>query len=690
MRECPECGRCLADTHVVCPDDGAHLELAFEGSTTLDGKYLLLRSVGGGGMAQVYRARHLGLQRVVAVKVLRPAQRRRDAFLIRFRREASILARLSHPRLVEVTDFGVDETRGIPYLVMELLEGRSLAEHVEEMGALPLETAVPILGQVAEAMAQVHQGGAVHGDLKPSNVFLGFEDDRPVVKLLDFGLARMLVDPDRTPVTGEHGNDTRPDLSTSPDLESRLWGTPGYIAPERYAGAPPSPGSDIFALGALAVQVLTGRVPARPPASPLPDDGDLPPRIHAALAPLLANDPDERPRSAVEGVDRLREAAEAVRRRRWLRQEGPRRTAFAAGLGIVLTALALTLGPGPLRGLDAWMVDLQFRLSPSRPADSPLLLVLFDDAALKADPAPLATKGNEVGMLLGRILAEGGVGVGLDLLLPRQWGRSPGFSELLVRHPDRVVLAAYSPSGGAVVGSEAVDGLTAAALGPERAEGLFGYVNIIEDPDGVVRRGRARWRDLRGSERSSFAAKIAESLGAAPGSEESFWIDFTLDGRSFESLSWRDLEGALSRHPEALRDRFVLVGADYSASGDRHFRVPSTRDTPALVAGTVLHALAVQTLLEGRPVRSAGGFWSALLLGLLVFCCAAACLLASRPFTGIALTMSAVAAWLVYSLVAFAWRGVLLPVAGPLLALIAVAFLGWGLRRWLGALPRLA
>src|SRR5689334_10190846 len=160
----------------------------------LDNKYQIEQLLGQGGMGAVYRATHLGTKRTVALKVIRPQLSAHDQFVARFRREAEAAGRLRHPNVVDVTDFGLAQTTAGPvaYLVMEYLDGCTLAEIVAEEGKLPIPWVVDILEQVCAAVEAAHQAGIIHRDLKPDNIWLepngrgGY-----TVKVLDFGLVKL-------------------------------------------------------------------------------------------------------------------------------------------------------------------------------------------------------------------------------------------------------------------------------------------------------------------------------------------------------------------------------------------------------------------------------------------------------------------------------------------------------------------
>jgi len=229
----------------------------------------LEEEIGRGGMGRVFRGRQLRLDRPVAVKFLPPDLAADPDFEVRFEREARALARLSHRGIVGVHDFGTTAA-GDSYLVMELMPGGTAAARIP----LSAGDAVRVAGEVCEGLAFAHAAGIVHRDIKPENVLFG-ADGR--AKLADFGIAR-IVDP-----AAATGGLTRPSL---------VMGTPAYMAPEARAGAPPDPRMDVFAVGVLLCQLITGRFPDAaldelpPSLAPLVRTTRAPttPRV-AALAP---------------------------------------------------------------------------------------------------------------------------------------------------------------------------------------------------------------------------------------------------------------------------------------------------------------------------------------------------------------------------------------------------------------------
>jgi tRNA A-37 threonylcarbamoyl transferase component Bud32 len=251
MAECPRCGRCEDHGTAICPSEGAELR---PGPTPriIDNKYRVEQVLGRGGMGSVYRARDVRLDRQVAVKVVRPELLDDHEARRRFRREAQLVARLQHPGIVSIFDFGTLDSGGA-YLVMELVRGEDLRRVLQREGRLDLARATRILGAVCDAIEAAHQEGVLHRDLKPENILLpggGIE-----AKVLDFGVAKLVQGP--TP----HLEDTHPELHSTLTMAGTIMGTPAYMAPEQLRAAPPEPRTDVFALGVIAYEMLTGDLP---------------------------------------------------------------------------------------------------------------------------------------------------------------------------------------------------------------------------------------------------------------------------------------------------------------------------------------------------------------------------------------------------------------------------------------------
>ena len=253
--------------------------------TRLVDRYVLLDRIGGGGMGSVWRATDAVLDRPVAIKVL-AAQLSDDAeFRQRFRREARAAARLDHPSITQVYDYGeIDQPDGVlQFLVMELLDGTTLASRLEH-GPLPAAEVAGIGAQVADALASAHRSGVVHRDVTPGNIML----TQSRVKVLDFGISTVAGDASMT-------------------AAGQTLGTPAYLAPERVQGLPATPAVDVYALGAVLYNAVTGRTPFQGSWTeqahahvhqPVPDLDLVPDPLRRALAACLSKGPDDRPSAA--------------------------------------------------------------------------------------------------------------------------------------------------------------------------------------------------------------------------------------------------------------------------------------------------------------------------------------------------------------------------------------------------------
>ncbi|MGH7286341.1 MAG: serine/threonine protein kinase, partial [Polyangiaceae bacterium] len=220
MRICPRCSELYPDEAAFCPFDGIELKRATDPflGRTIAGRFRLIRKLGSGGMSIVYLARHVLIERLSAIKILRQDLSLHPNHRERFLREARAVNRINHRNIVEITDVG--EVDGAAYLVMEYIEGDSLLSHIQR-GPLPWERAARIAWQIASALGRAHQMNIIHRDLKPENVMILSTPDFPdLVKLTDFGIAKILDAPALT-------------------FSEQMFGTPGYIAPEYLEGLTP-------------------------------------------------------------------------------------------------------------------------------------------------------------------------------------------------------------------------------------------------------------------------------------------------------------------------------------------------------------------------------------------------------------------------------------------------------------------
>jgi serine/threonine protein kinase len=290
--------------------------LALSG-TVIDARYELGRIIGAGGMGAVFEAKHLRLGRMVAIKVLRPDFADHDEYVQRFLREAQAVSRIRHRNVVEIHDYG-EAPGGLVYSVMELLRGQDLDQYLASRPhqRLPWWEASSLLAQAARGLKAAHAAGIVHRDVKPANCFLADEEGQPLLKIVDFGIAKA------------QGTEQTRLTATSVVL-----GTPGYVAPElALTSHPASPRSDMYSLGVVAYRMLAGRIPftgATPyqvlqaacfePVPPLRAFApDVPPGVEALVMQMLAKAPEDRPsdmqavRDALALLDGARSVSQAV------------------------------------------------------------------------------------------------------------------------------------------------------------------------------------------------------------------------------------------------------------------------------------------------------------------------------------------------------------------------------------------
>ena len=377
------------------------VSMALAAGLALDGRYVIERLLGRGGMGEVYAARRKRLDDVVALKRLLPNQdtpNNRQRFAI----EAQAAAHIRHPNVVRIFDYGVDAAVG-PYLVMELLEGPTLAA-IGDAGRLPIERALAVFTGVCAAIEAGHRRGIVHRDIKPANVIVTTADDgRELVKVLDFGLAVDLRLAER--------NITTP---------GTLIGTVAYMAPEQTDGRPPSPATDVFALGVLLYELATGALPFRGGsavetllaisggrfADPRALVPDLPAPVVAAIEAALARDPAARPSSPERLAQLARGDGEAPAPPPLTAPPRPRR---------VSAVTAVTRSDGPqfthFVGREAEVATLEQTLAETRSGRPPVAVITGDAGIGKSRLAErLATTARRQSALVlsGRFYAYAG------------------------------------------------------------------------------------------------------------------------------------------------------------------------------------------------------------------------------------------------------------------------------------------
>ncbi len=363
---CPNCAAVFTDPDLMeCPHDGAKLTHEGGPQTLVDrvvgGRYRIVSRLGEGGMGTVYAAEHTLSQRRVALKIVRAELESSSVVRARFLRECKALERVQSPNVVSVLESG-ESAAGEIYLVMELLEGETLGERIER-GAIPIPEVLSIGSQIASALRAAHAKDVVHRDLKPDNVFLCLDG---TVRVLDFGIARLL-----------HG-DTRGDEPLAGKLTrtGTIVGTPAYISPEGAAGDEVGPAADLYSLGVVLFEMLTGALPfsetqpvllmgmhmkdAPPSLTDARRDVPYPPELVSLVARLLAKRPADRPTSAeavIAVLDALRargphEPASETRLMAVIEPERPRAAklvlaALAASAIALMIAIGVTLALWP-------------------------------------------------------------------------------------------------------------------------------------------------------------------------------------------------------------------------------------------------------------------------------------------------------------------------------------------------------
>ena len=329
------------------------------------GHYQIVAPLGEGGMAAVYKAYQPAMERYVAIKVLPRHMSKSDEFVTRFRREARMLAQLQHPHILPVFDYG--EADGYPYIVMPFIISGTLAELLHKQ-RLPLAEVRRIMTQIGDALGYAHARGMIHRDIKPSNVLV---DERGNCLLTDFGLARMA------------------EASTKLTSSGDIMGTPAYMSPEQGAGSAIDRRSDIYSLGIILYEMVTGRVPytAETPVAvvfkhiqdPLPSihkfNPDLPESVELILLKALAKSPEDRYQTAEDFVqavqtgvpDTLQAPQESIResvasRETISPEQLPAQNKWLLPAGILMAILVLAVG-------SVWAIGQRnSQISPAQPS----------------------------------------------------------------------------------------------------------------------------------------------------------------------------------------------------------------------------------------------------------------------------------------------------------------------------------
>lgn len=294
-----------------CPQDGSPIAEIFKQGDRLADKYEFISVIGSGGMGIIYKARQALLDKTVAIKMLHPHLMNSGA-LIRFHREAKAASSLSHINLVGVHDFGTTDS-GQPYMVMDYVDGKSLADIIKERGRLPVKESIDVAMQVASGLAHLHQKGILHRDLKPSNIMLTDSGvDVPVARILDFGIAKIVEGEDAQTLT----------------KTGDVFGSPLYMSPEQGTGGGLDSRSDYYSLGCLIFESLVGTPPHvgktaletvllhmnedAPTLKQASLGVEFPASLESTVARLLKRNPDDRYQSLVDLMEDLTIVKEEV------------------------------------------------------------------------------------------------------------------------------------------------------------------------------------------------------------------------------------------------------------------------------------------------------------------------------------------------------------------------------------------
>jgi serine/threonine-protein kinase len=374
------------------PADAAREEapatpIVFAPGAVLGGRYRLERRLGSGAMGTVWAALHVGTERRVALKILRRERDAAPTMRLRFLREARLLGRVDHPGLVPVRD--VFEDRGVAVLAMDLLDGESLGDRLRREGRLPLDEAARLLIAASAAVDAAHASGIVHRDLKPDNLFLARGPDGETLRVLDFGLAKLV-----------RGDEAVPPLTAA----GEVLGTPPYMAPEQLRGEAIDRRADVWSLGVVLYECLSGRRPfsgerfaqyfervTSGARAPIVEVAPALPRDVAALVErMLAVDARARPADLRECVTVLcRHTPDARRRRR--RTWSASLLAIAAALSIGVATLVVRGRAAPRAGAPITPASASAPAPASTPASASASAPAAPSAATDRSPTPTAT-----------------------------------------------------------------------------------------------------------------------------------------------------------------------------------------------------------------------------------------------------------------------------------------------------------
>lgn len=334
MKQCPDCNRAYEDSNSFCVFDGQKLVTVEPDDPLIgmeiDGKYRIDEKIARGGTGVVYKAVHIQLNAPVAIKIIHPHLASDPKAVERFRREALISMKIRHTNAIAIMDFGMTkivlpenkvgdiklqslETKTV-YVVMELLKGNTLEYHLVNQGRFSLQETNNVIQQVCNALAVAHDHNIVHRDLKPENIFFHKDEDREIVKLVDFGIARFL------------GKVDDEEEATRLTQAGFVVGTPFYMSPEQCGGFDVDTRSDIYSLGVIIYRMLTGKLPfdgkrasiivmkhiSEKPKPIYDICSDLPAIVNGVVMHTLSKKPADRPQTPKDLAEELEAAIKAV------------------------------------------------------------------------------------------------------------------------------------------------------------------------------------------------------------------------------------------------------------------------------------------------------------------------------------------------------------------------------------------
>lgn len=327
MKICPLC-QTRYENAVFCTKDGSRLAdfpnqaTSLEIGTILENRYRIVAFLGAGGMEEVYRAEHIHIFKTVAIKLLKPEITGNTEAVAQFKREALLASSIGHPAIIRIEDFG-ELPDGRVYMAMEYLEGEPLSNALRQ----PVEMVCALfwMRDVAYAIDAAHQKGIVHRDLKPENVFVARQNGRETIKILDFGIATMRTDVSLVANSNASGTSENLDAATF-TREDRVFGTPYYMSPEQAMGMHVDARTDIYAMGIMLYELLSGRVPfsegsfmsilfmqVNTPPPPLKEVAPhVPSFVQAIVHQALEKKPEQRQSSALELAQQLENAINAL------------------------------------------------------------------------------------------------------------------------------------------------------------------------------------------------------------------------------------------------------------------------------------------------------------------------------------------------------------------------------------------